>query len=69
MAEPFMGQFSLVAFNYPPAGWAFAAGQLLSVSQYAALFSDQLWRRWQKQFCAAQHAEQHRGRIWASLAP
>lgn len=39
MAQPFLGQLSLVAFNFPPYQWAFAAGQIVSISQYSALFS------------------------------
>jgi microcystin-dependent protein len=39
MAEPFVGQLSLVGFNFPPIGWALAQGQLLPITQNAALFS------------------------------
>ncbi|MGD0735482.1 MAG: tail fiber protein [Terracidiphilus sp.] len=39
MSEPFIGQLSLVAFNFPPVGWAFAAGQIVPIAQYAPLFS------------------------------
>jgi microcystin-dependent protein len=39
MSEPFVGQLSLVGFNFAPVGWATAAGQILPISQYSALFS------------------------------
>jgi microcystin-dependent protein len=39
MAEPFLGQLSLVGFNFAPVGWALAQGQTLPISQYSALFS------------------------------
>jgi microcystin-dependent protein len=39
MATPFVGQIGLFAFNFAPTGWAFAAGQLLPISQNTALFS------------------------------
>ncbi len=29
----------LVGFNFPPRGWAFCEGQLLSINQYQALFA------------------------------
>jgi microcystin-dependent protein len=37
--EPFLGQLTLVGFTFAPVGWQFAAGQLLSIQQYSALFS------------------------------
>lgn len=37
--EPFLGQLTLVGFNYCPRGWADADGQLLPISQYNALFA------------------------------
>jgi len=37
--DPFVGQMLLVGFNFPPVGWATAAGQLMSISQNTALFS------------------------------
>jgi len=37
--EPYLGQLMLVGFNFPPYQWAIAAGQLLPISQYTALFS------------------------------
>jgi microcystin-dependent protein len=39
MSEPFLGQVEVFAFNFAPRGWAFAAGQTMSISQSAALFS------------------------------
>jgi microcystin-dependent protein len=39
MADPYLGQIILVAFNYPPAGWAFCQGQLLGIADYDALFN------------------------------
>jgi microcystin-dependent protein len=39
MAEPYIGQVVCSAFNFPPMGWAFCDGRLLSVTQYNALFN------------------------------
>jgi len=39
MADPFVGQLMLVAFNFNPIGWQIAAGQIVSISQNTALFS------------------------------
>ena len=39
MAQPFLGQIEAFAFNFPPKGWAFCAGQLLPINQNQALFS------------------------------
>jgi len=39
MATPFMGEVKLIAWNYPPKGWAFCNGQLLPINQNQALFS------------------------------
>jgi microcystin-dependent protein len=39
MADPFVGELRLVAFNFNPIGWQIAAGQLVSISQNTALFS------------------------------
>jgi microcystin-dependent protein len=36
---PFLGEISLFAGNFAPAGWAFADGQLLSIAANTALFS------------------------------
>ena len=37
--EPFLGQISVVAFDYPPKGWALCNGQIMAISQNQALFS------------------------------
>lgn len=37
--EPFVGEISYVGFNFAPNGWMQCNGQLLSISQYSALFS------------------------------
>ena len=37
--EPILGEIGIVAFNYPPPGWAFCNGQLLPIAQNQALFS------------------------------
>lgn len=39
MSEPFLGEVRLFGFNFAPQGWAFAAGQLLPISQNTALFA------------------------------
>lgn len=39
MSEPFLGQLMPTGFNFAPRGWALCDGQLLSISQNAALFS------------------------------
>ena len=39
MSEPFLGQIEAFAFNFPPKGWAFCAGQILPINQNQALFS------------------------------
>src|SRR3954467_3567869 len=39
MATPFMGEVKLIAWNFPPKGWAFCNGQLLPINQNQALFS------------------------------
>jgi microcystin-dependent protein len=39
MSEPFLGQITLYPYTFPPSGWMDCAGQLLPISQYAALFS------------------------------
>lgn len=39
MVEPFIGQIMLFAGNFPPKGWAFCNGQILSIAQNSALFS------------------------------
>jgi microcystin-dependent protein len=37
--NPFMAQIIMFAGNFAPRGWAFCNGQLLSISQYSALYS------------------------------
>jgi microcystin-dependent protein len=37
--DPYIGEVRAFGFNYAPVGWAFCDGQLLSISQYTALFS------------------------------
>jgi microcystin-dependent protein len=37
--DPYLGQLALAGFNFPPKGWAFCQGQLLSIAQNTALFS------------------------------
>ena len=39
MSEPFIGEVKIVSFNFPPRGWQFCNGQLLSISQNQALFA------------------------------
>jgi microcystin-dependent protein len=39
MSNQYVGELRLVAFNFAPIGWAEAAGQLLPISQYTAVFS------------------------------
>ena len=39
MANPFLAEIRIFPFNFPPKGWAFCNGQLLSISQNTALFS------------------------------
>ena len=39
MSDPFVGQLTLVGFNFAPIGWQLAQGQLVSISQNTALFS------------------------------
>jgi microcystin-dependent protein len=39
MAEPYLGEIRLMAFNFAPRGWAFANGQILPINQNQALFS------------------------------
>ena len=38
-SDPFIGELTLFAGHFAPAGWAFADGQLLQIAQYSALFS------------------------------
>jgi microcystin-dependent protein len=39
MAESFLGEIKIVAFNFPPKGWATCDGQILPIAQNQALFS------------------------------
>ena len=39
MADQFLGEIRPVGFNFAPYGWALCNGQILSISQNAALFS------------------------------
>jgi microcystin-dependent protein len=39
MAEFYLGEIRGIAFNFPPKGWAFCSGQVLSIQQNQALFS------------------------------
>lgn len=39
MSDPFIGEIRMFAGNFAPNGWAFCNGQLLPISQNAALFS------------------------------
>ena len=36
---PYLGQIAMFGGNFAPSGWALCDGQLLSISQYTALFS------------------------------
>ena len=37
--DPYLGELRLFGFNFAPVGWQICQGQLLPISQYAALFS------------------------------
>lgn len=39
MPSPFLSEIKIVAFNFPPRGWALCNGQLLPINQNQALFS------------------------------
>jgi microcystin-dependent protein len=39
MSDPYIGEIKLIAFTYPPRGWAFCNGQILPIAQNQALFS------------------------------
>jgi microcystin-dependent protein len=39
MADPFVAEIRIFAFNFAPRGWAWCDGQLLPLSQNTALFS------------------------------
>jgi microcystin-dependent protein len=37
--DPFLGMITIFGFNFAPRGWAFCAGQILSIQQNTALFA------------------------------
>ena len=39
MLDPFISEIMIVAFNFPPKGWALCNGQFLPINQNKALFS------------------------------
>jgi len=39
MGTPYLGEIRVVSFNFAPKGWALCNGQVLSISQYNALFA------------------------------
>lgn len=39
MSEPFIGEIKMFAGNFPPRGYAFCSGQLISIAQNSALFA------------------------------
>jgi len=39
VSEPFLAEIKVVAFDFPPRGWALCNGQLLPINQNQALFS------------------------------
>jgi len=39
MSNPYVAEIRMFAGNFPPTGWAFCDGQLLSIAQNTALFS------------------------------
>jgi microcystin-dependent protein len=39
MSDQFVGEIRMTGFNFAPQGWALCQGQILPISQYAALFS------------------------------
>lgn len=39
MTQPFLGQISIVGYNFAPRGWAQCNGQILPIAQNSALFS------------------------------
>jgi microcystin-dependent protein len=39
MADPFIGEIKLIPWNYPPKGWAFCNGQVMSIAQNQPLYS------------------------------
>lgn len=39
MSQPYIGEIRIFAGNFPPAGWAFCDGQLMSISENDTLFT------------------------------
>jgi microcystin-dependent protein len=39
VSSPYLSEVRIVAFNFPPKGWAFCNGQLLAINQNQALFA------------------------------
>ena len=39
MADPFLAEIRIYPFDFPPRGWAFCNGQIMSITQNTALFS------------------------------
>jgi microcystin-dependent protein len=39
VGQPYVGEIRIVGFNFAPAGWAFASGQLMAISQNETLFN------------------------------
>ena len=39
MAEPFIGEIKMFAFNFPPKNWALCNGALIAINQNQALYS------------------------------
>jgi microcystin-dependent protein len=39
MSNPYLGEIRMAGFNFPPIGWAFCRGQLLSIAENDALFA------------------------------
>ena len=39
MSNPFVAEIRIFPFNFPPRGWAFCNGQLMSIAQNTAVFS------------------------------
>jgi microcystin-dependent protein len=39
MSEPFLSEIRMFGFDFPPRGWAFCDGQILSIAQNTALFA------------------------------
>ncbi len=39
MSEPFLAEIRIFGFTFPPRGWAFCDGQILSIQQNTALFA------------------------------